>query len=119
MKQTRFALLLLLIFAASSAVAQDSERITVEAYINAVEGGTPQSLIGKRSVVDYLKGVRDHLWWVCQRKTTLQELFNSGATLIDKAKKSKSEEAFALWAKSTYYGDVVFDAIDDTGTCNK
>jgi hypothetical protein len=119
MKQTMFASLLLLIFACSSANAQDSDRITVEAYINAVEGGTPQSLIGKRSVVDYLKGVRDHLWWACQHKTTLQELFSSGATQIDKAKKSKSEETFALWAKSTYYGDVVFNAIDDNVSCNK
>ncbi len=119
MKQTMFALVLLPIFASTLANAQDADRITVEAYISAVEGGTPQSLIGKRSIVDYLRGVRDHLWWACQHKTTLQELFSSGTAQIDKAKKSKSGEAFTLWAKSTYYGDVVFRAIDDNVTCNE
>jgi len=119
MKHTTFALLSLLIPMSAAANAQVSDRMTVETYINTVEGGTPQSLIGKRSVVDYLKGIRDHLGWACDQKTTVQELFSTGASQIDKAKKSKSEEDFAQWAKSTYYGDVLFAAIDDHVNCNK
>lgn len=67
-------LLLATLIATPSVAVEDLPRFPIIYYINAWSGTSDDRMKSRRAVVDYLSGVRDHLWWQCEYEVTIQQL---------------------------------------------
>ncbi|MBB4230059.1 hypothetical protein [Rhizobium mongolense] len=91
--------------------AEDLPRFSVAYYVGAfaIKDDT-----GMKTVVQYLAGIRDHLYWQCEYDITVKELMDAANFHILAYKETHDAETFGDWSDNTPFGDVVFLGINNT-----
>ena len=89
-------------------------RMLVAYYFHAFYGEKDEETqISRLSVINYLAGIRDHLWWQCEYETTVMELSKAAEFQIQSFQAVMNKEQFMSWAGETPFGDMVFLALKD------
>ncbi|WP_322886121.1 hypothetical protein U8C32_34395 (plasmid) [Sinorhizobium medicae] len=99
----RLVPLLLALLIATPAVAVETwPRFMLVDYIHAWSGTS------RRTVVDYLSGIRDCLWWQCEYEVTIQQLLHGTNMQIKAARITMDDPALERVLSQTPFGDMVF-----------
>ncbi|MDX0370625.1 hypothetical protein GOC23_23935 [Sinorhizobium meliloti] len=101
-------LLLALLTATSAFGAEDLPRIKSGYYVYAWSGTSEDQMTSRRTVVNYLSGVRDHLWWECEYEVTIQQLLEGANMQIKAARMTMDDAHFDKFLEDTPFGDMVF-----------
>ncbi|RVJ77871.1 hypothetical protein CN168_18910 [Sinorhizobium medicae] len=105
----RLVPLLLALLIATPAVAVETwPRFMLVDYIHAWCGTSAEHMKSRRTVVDYLSGIRDCLWWQCEYEVTIQQLLHGTNMQIKAARITMDDPALERVLSQTPFGDMVF-----------
>lgn len=105
----RLVPLLLALLIATPAVAVETwPRFMLVDYIHAWSGTSAEHMKSRRTVVDYLSGIRDCLWWQCEYEVTIQQLLHGTNMQIKAARITMDDPALERVLSQTPFGDMVF-----------
>ncbi|TBC12648.1 hypothetical protein [Rhizobium ruizarguesonis] len=102
------AALAVLMGAGGVIAADDMPRMVVGYYLHAFGTKTKAEQL---AVVEYLSGIRDHLYWQCEYTVRVTELLDAANAMIEVQKATQSHDEFVEWANRTPFGDMVFIGI--------
>ncbi|WP_318855004.1 hypothetical protein [Sinorhizobium meliloti] len=101
-------LLFALMIAAPAFAVEDLPRIKIDYYVYAWSGTSEDQMTSRLTVVNYLSGVRDHLWWECEYEVTIQQLIEGANMQIKAARMTMDDARFDKFLEDTPFGDMVF-----------
>jgi|GEM_PF-3436672 len=77
-------------------------RFMLAYYIHAWSGTSAEHMKSRRTVVDYLSGVRDYLWWQCEYEVTIQQLLDGTNMQIKAARITMDDPALERFLRELH-----------------
>lgn len=98
-------MLALYMCAGTANAVDDMPTMTVAYYLHAFGTKTPNE---QSQVVNYLAGIRDHMFWQCEYRVTVKDLIAAANQMIEASQSTYDHAEFVKWATRTPFGDMVF-----------